>query len=285
MAKEQMPDKSRQDPGRIAPNENQRAPRTRIFIGLLLVTCACLVALAVVLWWVPYVGLGRIHPSLPLVLALIFAGLVLFVLGGAFALIVTLLRGKNFFFNRRIRGAVIRILFPLLVVVGRCLGISKDEIRRSFVAINNRLVLSEARRVKPEKLLLLLPHCLQHHECPVRITADISHCKGCGKCVIKDLVALSGKYGVPVSVATGGTLARRIVVETRPEVIIGVACERDLTSGIQDTYPIPVFGILNRRPNGPCYDTEVDLTQVESGLKVFLDGEKADSARSGSGGA
>jgi hypothetical protein len=49
-----------------------------------------------------------------------------------------------------------------------------------------------------------------------------------------------------------------------------VACERDLSSGIQDSYPLPVFGVLNSRPQGPCYDTLVDLEKVEEALKTFL---------------
>lgn len=259
------------------PTEISQEPRKRTFIFLLLVSCVVLVGLAFLLWWVPYVGLANIHPSLPLILAVIFAGFVLFGLGGALTLVFTIIKGKNLFFNRRIRGVVIRILFPLLVFVGKCLGIKKDEIRRSFIAINNQLVLAEAAKVKPEKLLLLLPHCLQNHECTARIIGSIDNCKGCGKCKIKDLVELSKKYRVPVSVATGGTLARKIVVDTRPEIIIGVACERDLTSGIQDTYPIPVFGIFNRRPFGPCYDTDVDLELVEKGLTTFLLSDKSDA--------
>lgn len=254
---------------KVQPGEAER-PQKRIFVWLLLVSCVVLVGLAFLLWWVPYVGLANIHSSLPLILAVVFAGLVLFGLGGALTLVFTIIRGKNLFFNRRIRGVVIRILFPLLVVVGRCFGISKDETRRSFVAVNNRLVLAEARKVRPDKLLILLPHCLQNHECTVRITGNVENCKACGKCKIKDLVALSEKYHVSASVATGGTLARRIVVEKRPRVIIAVACERDLTSGIQDSYPIPVFGILNKRPFGPCYDTDVDLELVEQGMITFL---------------
>ena len=250
--------------------QDLKEPKKRIFILLLLLTCVVMVGLAVFLWWVPYVGLGNIHPSLPLILAAVLGGFVIFGLGGALTLICTIIRGKNLFFNRRIRGVVIRILFPLLVAVGKCLGISKDEIRRSFVAINNRLVVAEARKVRPEKILLLLPHCLQNHECAIRITGNVENCKGCGKCKIKDLVALSEQYHISVSVATGGTLARRIVVEKKPDVILGVACERDLTSGIQDSYPIPVFGILNKRPFGPCYDTDVDLDSVERGLITFL---------------
>ena len=63
----------------------------------------------------------------------------------------------------------------------------------------------------------------------------------------------------------------------KPEIIIGVACERDLTSGIQDSYPIPVFGILNKRPFGPCYDTDVDLDLVEWGMITFLGYEKGEA--------
>jgi len=258
------------DERRFSEPEEQRQPTKKIFILLLLLACVVMVGLAFLLWWVPYVGLSNIHRSLPGILAIFLGGFVLFWLGGALTLVFTIVRGKNLFFNRRIRGVVIRVLFPLLVGVGKCLGISKTEVRRSFVAINNRLVLAEARKVRPSKLLILLPHCLQNHECTVRITGNVENCKACGKCKIKDLVALSGKYHVSMSVATGGTLARRIVVEKKPDVIIGVACERDLTSGIQDSYPIPVYGILNRRPFGPCYDTDVDLDLVERGLITFL---------------
>lgn len=251
-------------------NRQSRTSGRNRFILLLLLTCAALMGLAILLWLIPYIGFSKIHPRLPLIMALFFAAAVLYMIGGGLTLIFTILRGKNLFFNRRIRGVVIRFLFPMLVFMGKLVGISKDQVRRSFIEINNQLVLSEARKVKPEKLLILLPHCLQFHDCHVRITGDITNCKKCGKCKIKDLVSLTEKYHVPVSVATGGTLARRIVVEKRPDIIIGVACERDLTSGIQDSFPIPVFGILNKRPFGPCYDTDIDMERVERAIKVFL---------------
>jgi len=65
-------------------------------------------------------------------------------------------------------------------------------------------------------------------------------------------------------------LARRIVLENRPEAIVAVACELDLTSGIQETYPIPVIGILNERPNGSCINTKVDLEKVRNAILYFL---------------
>jgi len=71
-------------------------------------------------------------------------------------------------------------------------------------------------------------------------------------------------------VATGGTLARRLIVEIKPTLILAVACERDLVSGILDAYPIPVYGILNQRPHGPCNNTTVDLEKVRAGFVSLL---------------
>jgi hypothetical protein len=252
-------------------------PEKRVFILLLFLTCLALVVTAVTLWLVPFIGFSNINPHLPLIMAILFAMVVLFLIGGGLTLVFTIVRGKNLFFNRKIRGVVIRFLFPLLVLVGKCVGISKERVQRSFIAVNNQLVVAEARLVKPQKLLILLPHCLQNHDCAVRITGNVENCKACGKCKIKNLVELSKKYSVSMAVATGGTLARKIVVDKKPQMIIGVACERDLTSGIQDSYPLPVYGILNKRPHGPCFDTDVDLEAVERGMAAFLRYEKGNS--------
>jgi hypothetical protein len=115
----------------------------------------------------------------------------------------------------------------------------------------------------------MLPHCLQTIECDVRITHNISNCKRCGKCEIRDLIKISEDYNLRLFVATGGTIARRIVKEARPDAIIAVACERDLSSGLVDTYPLPVIGILNERPFGPCVNTRVDLAKVREAIAFF----------------
>ncbi len=76
-----------------------------------------------------------------------------------------------------------------------------------------------------------------------------------------------------LSVATGGTLARKVIVEKRPKLVLAVACERDLTSGIKDCYPLPVIGILNERPFGPCFNTVVDVSKIDEALGQVLEYE------------
>ena len=141
---------------------------------------------------------------------------------------------------------------------------TKEGLQRTIIRLNNGLVLREGHRTK--KILLLLPHCLQIDKCDIRITHNIYNCKRCGRCEIKDLINIADEYNLSLSIATGGTLARKIVREVRPDAIVAVACERALSSGIVDIYTMPVIGIPNERPYGPCFNTQVDLKRVNEAI-------------------
>lgn len=164
----------------------------------------------------------------------------------------------------------INALFPLIVFWGKIFGISRREIERSFIALNNYILTHRKIKVKASELLVISPHCLQLASCPHKITHNINNCKRCNRCTIGPLITMSERLGFHFRVATGGTLARKIAKELRPKMVLAIACERDLTSGIQDVYPLPAAGVLNIRPNGPCYNTTVDLDLVEQTIKQFI---------------
>ncbi len=249
-------------------------PKKRIFIGLIVFTILLITAVTVGLYLIPYVGLKNIHPLAPKIVCLSMGGALGVLILGVGLLILTLIRGREIFFAARLRGIVIEVLFPIMIVVGKLLGISKEKIQQSFVEVNNLLVKAKCIDIKPKRILLLMPHCLQFNDCAIKITSDAYKCQACGKCKIKDLVTLAKKHDVHLSVATGGTLARRRVAEAKPQAIIAVACERDLTSGIQDAYPLPVIGILNERPYGPCFNTSVDIGKVSEALEFLANGRR-----------
>jgi len=251
-------------------------PKKRTFIGLIVFTVFLITAITVGLYLIPYIGLKNIHPLAPnvvcITMGLVTGSLIL----GVALLIVTLVRGKEVLFASKLRGIVIEVLFPIMIVVGKLLGISKEKVQQSFVEVNNLLVRAKFGRSRTDRILLLMPHCLQFNDCGIKITSDVNKCAACGKCKIKELVELAHRYQVHLSVATGGTLARRRVAESKPQAIIAVACERDLTSGIQDSYPLPVIGILNDRPFGPCFNTSVDIAKVAEALE-FLAGGRSET--------
>jgi hypothetical protein len=169
--------------------------------------------------------------------------------------------------HRWVRGITLKILYPFLMFAGSLTKNKKETYQRLIINLNNRLVRGENPR--PKKILLLLPHCLQINECDVRLTYNINNCKRCGKCGIKDLIQISEENHLTLFIATGGSLARRVINEIKPEAVIAVACENDLSSGIADTYPLPILGITNERPFGPCLNTSVDMNQVKEAIEFF----------------
>ncbi|MDR3569507.1 MAG: DUF116 domain-containing protein [Syntrophobacteraceae bacterium] len=243
----------------------------RIILSLLSLFGVIATAALAILYIVPYYGLHRISVHLPLIMGVLTSLAAALLLGSLILLAIVFALGRDVFFSQKLRSVAIRVLLPVLIAIGRLAGFRREQVQHAFVAVNNELVLAQCKNGKPLKsVLLLMPHCLQDKDCQVKVTHRVQNCKRCGKCTIKALLELSEKYGAHMAVATGGTIARRIVIDTRPDLIIAVACERDLTSGIQDTTPLPVFGIFNLRPFGPCLNTSVALDRVEAVLKTVL---------------
>lgn len=242
----------------------------RLFIGLVIGTAILLCALLLLIWLVPTIGFAAIHPWLPFVAGVVFGGAILAIIWLSVGLVLHAYTGKPILGTSRLRGISIRLLLPIMELMGRMMRIPVAAVRRSFIKVNNELVLSSGIQCEPRQLLVLLPHCIQSSRCTHRLTYHIDNCVRCGVCPLKDVLNLRDTYGVQVAIATGGTIARRIVVQARPKLIVAVACERDLSSGIQDTHPLPVFGVINERPNGPCLDTFVSIRRLESAIRHFI---------------
>ncbi|MBE3580769.1 MAG: DUF116 domain-containing protein [Thermoanaerobacteraceae bacterium] len=245
--------------------------KKRLFLGLLVLSLA-FVVVAFCGGWYLLTHRTSIFNQLLLTLGAITLALVaLTVALGIAGLVLILWRHHHVPFLQHLGLVVANWLFPMALSLGRWLGINSDTIKASFIEVNNQLVRLQGVRVKPEEILLLAPHCLQRSDCPHKITIDVFNCRRCGRCSIDALHRLAEKYGVRLAVASGGTLARHFVKSYRPRAVVAIACERDLTSGIQDTQPLPVLGVVNRRPQGPCLNTQVDLAQVEELIRFYLD--------------
>ncbi len=254
-----------------APVIMQTQAHKRLFLGLLAASLLGILFLIFGLWYLFfYPAKSALYHTIFLIILLFVAGGILLAALGALGIVITLLAAKNFPFLQAPIRLAIHLLYPAALALGRLLRIDKDRIRSSFVEVNNQLV--KARRIKaaPDQVLLLAPHCLQWTGCPHKITVDVNNCRRCGQCYINDLLELRDRYGIKMGVATGGTLARKYVEEYRPKAIVAIACERDLTSGIQDVDRLPVLGVANERPHGPCRDTCIRIERVEEAIRHFI---------------
>lgn len=164
----------------------------------------------------------------------------------------------------------IKFLLPFLISVSEFFKGSKDSLRRFYIEVNNILVQSRNQKYYSNEILIILPHCLQNSGCSYKITYDINNCKRCGKCTIGEIAEMSKKMKVEATVVTGGTAARNVVAVRHPGIVLSVACERDLASGMADIGKTPVIGILNERPYGPCKNTYVNVQQLKEKLDGIL---------------
>lgn len=170
-----------------------------------------------------------------------------------FALIVlTVATGKNFVPFMKGRHIALSSIIPWTVKAGKLFGLSKDRISNSVLQVGNRLTVANQGMIQREELLILLPRCLDKQ------TRD-------------DIKLVTSKYDVDFHICAGGQVARQLLAERRPKGLIAVACERDLMAGVQDVKAaVPVIAIANKRPEGPCRNTHINMNEMENAIRMFL---------------
>ncbi|WP_094546479.1 DUF116 domain-containing protein [Petroclostridium xylanilyticum] len=164
----------------------------------------------------------------------------------------------------------IKIVMSIAIDLVSILRIDKNIMRSFFVDINNIIVNSANPKSENDKILLLVPHCLQWAKCGYKVTNDPSNCKRCGKCDITRILDIAERYNIKICIASGGTMARKAIQENRTKLIISVACSRDLIHGILDIDNIPVIAIENTTPEGPCINTKVEVDKIEDAIRQVL---------------
>ncbi len=221
--------------------------------GLALFVFIAMVALA---WYLIKPRFQQLNPFLPEIiqwaLILLAAGsLVLALIEGFF--VVKL--GKSLFPYKLMQKVILSIL-PRAVWLGGKFGISRDRVGNSFIKVHNLIIKSYSRRLSTDRVLILLPRCLKR-EARTRITERING-------------------NTKVLTVAGGEEAREAIKQYRPDFILAIACERDLMSGIKDVAEkIPVLAIANKRPEGPCKNTDFSAGELDEAFRFIQDRRKA----------
>jgi len=242
------------------------------FLSLSILSLVVLILLVSLLWYLISPRLNAISPFLSLVVKIFIFLFLVTVSGGLFLIVLSSALEKDFLFPHGEKQITLKVLFPINLLLGKVFGLSKDQIQKSFIEVNNSLFKATQKRINKDRLLILLPQCLQNYDCPYRVITNVNNCRRCGKCRIGEILQWGEIHDASICIATGGTLARKVIVDNKPTVIVAAACERDLSSGIQDAYPIPVYGILNQRPYGPCVNTQLDLDELKEAVAFILNG-------------
>jgi uncharacterized protein len=239
--------------GEPLPDQGVFTAGPALFFRLVALAGGLTAAGVLFLLWLVAPRLAILWSPLPAVLLGVIAVAVA-LYGAWLALIAVSLRGgRNHLPEPLAERGFLPWLMPRIERFGALLGMSRDRVGNSLLRVYNSLASARARPgVKPGDLLVLLPRCLS-------------------KEAMQGAMEISGRYGVPLFVASRGRYARQMIRMRRPQRVVAVACERDLVSGVGDVGSrLPVLGTTLALPDGPCKNTEMDLASVERQIRTFL---------------
>lgn len=246
--------------------------KKRLFIGLLAFSFIVINLLIVLAWWLVSSRELIINRIILTILTAVALIMVFLLAVGIAALVWSLWQAKTLPTLQNCMYRATKVLYPMALYLGKWIGVDEEKIKNSYIQVSNQLVRTRFEKKSFKRIMILAPHCLQWVECPHKITINIDNCKRCGRCPVNSLIELSEQYNAILSIVTGGTAARKVLKEIRPQAVVAIACERDLTSGIQDIDVLPIIGVVNERPEGPCHNTRVNLKKVEEAIKFFRTG-------------
>ena len=237
--------------GSVSPQENEIDEKLSTF---LILAAGAVLMLIVCLQFGWYLTKPRIDQLSPVLSRLIeWSALVLAVIGVILVAVETmlLLKFRKSVFPYIWAEKLLLAVLSKSMWLGEKLGISKDRVGNSFIKAHNLIVKSHARRLSADTLLILLPRCLE-------------------KEARRQVVERANGRAIQVVTAAGGEEARKAIREHKPSLILAVACERDLISGIRDVAEkIPVLAIPNKRPEGPCKNTRLHVDALDDALKFI----------------
>jgi hypothetical protein len=240
-----------------------------VFLAAAGAALVCLFGVSAVVWYLTAPRFAQLWEPLPHVLAAGGAAVAIYLTLEYTGVILTVVTGKPILLPLARQGRLTLKLTPVALRLAKPFGKTIDRMVHSFVRVNNAVVESITGKVAGP-VLVLLPRCIQRSECKQTIIEDVEYCKRCGKCPMADLMDIRAKYeNVEYYVLTGGSVAADVIKKVRPAAVIGVACERELLAGIELVDGIPVVGLANVRPEGPCLHTQVCIEDFEKTLGHF----------------
>jgi len=145
------------------------------------------------------------------------------------------------------------------------------------VKLRNGVNYQEFIATTPEDRVLIVPQCMRHLKCPAKMSSTYGfECRMCGLCGIGRIAKIAKAVGTPLYVSPGGTFSKRILRQSRPRAVIGVACSQDLYEGTlaAKMADIPSQGVALAKTG--CVETFTNEVELAGILLAGVPQEKAE---------
>lgn len=150
-------------------------------------------------------------------------------------------------------------------------GVEEKELFQLYVETKNRSLVKNFAATPYNERILLLPQCLRSKECPAELSKYGYECQECGRCSIEKIKQVTKKLGYKGTyVLPGGSIAKKILLEIKPQASLGVACFKELVLG---SYLCEKLGIIGQGValiRDGCINTLVDWKALNEALNIRL---------------
>jgi len=151
------------------------------------------------------------------------------------------------------------------------MGVDEKEFFQLYVKTKNSASREKFASTPYSERILLLPQCLRSRECPAELGEYGYECQECGKCELKKIIHLTKTLGYKGTfILPGGSIAKKILLETKPKASLGVACFKELVLGSFLCEKLGVVGQGVALLRDGCVNTLADWKSLNDTLHLRL---------------
>ena len=148
-------------------------------------------------------------------------------------------------------------------------GVEEKDLFQLYVESKNRSLVKNFSSTPYNERILLLPQCLRSKDCPAELGKYGYECQECGRCSIAKIKHVTKNLGYKGTfILPGGSIAKNLLLELKPQACIGVACFKELVLGSFLCEKLGIIGQGVALLRDGCINTIVDLKSLNDALKI-----------------
>lgn len=148
----------------------------------------------------------------------------------------------------------------------RPFGPLENKFIAAVVTDHNKKVTKHLAQNRPNKVLLIMPRCVQKIGCRSNVQESLDECLVCGRCPLGDVAAICDQHGLPALVAFRSHIAFDLARQQKPDLIIATACHDRLIKALRNVPEVPALLAPLASMDRMCVNASVDLQWLDEQL-------------------
>jgi hypothetical protein len=151
-------------------------------------------------------------------------------------------------------------------------GCSEKEIIQAYIKLMNKKNREEFLATPVSERIVFIPQCLRQSDCKAPLSEYGYVCQHCNpECQVNEITKAAKKLGYKgIYILPGGSMVQKIIEYSRPNAILGIACEKEALLGGLVLEKLGIVGRAILLIRDGCVNTLVKVADVLQSLGIPL---------------